>query len=171
MPSRVKFQVSVICIHIYHLIYQVTGIPVVFVSALEGRGRVAVMHQLIDTYEKWCLRLPTARLNRWLRKVIYLNYVIVFSLVDFIVNCKWQKKSISLNTAHAKYGCHLSLENYSLFRSISLYFPCSSFGLVELLQKCYCVSYSKRTGGTFTNVLTNSCGCIGSRSFKLELLP
>ncbi|CAL9059346.1 unnamed protein product [Musa banksii] len=49
---------------------QVTGIPVVFVSALEGRGRVAVMHQVVDTYQKWCLRLPTARLNRWLRKVM-----------------------------------------------------------------------------------------------------
>lgn len=27
------------------------------------------MHQVIDTYEKWCSRLSTARLNRWLRKV------------------------------------------------------------------------------------------------------
>lgn len=52
------------------VIPQVTGIPVVFVSALEGRGRIAVMCQVIDTYEKWCLRLPTARLNRWLRKVM-----------------------------------------------------------------------------------------------------
>ncbi|KAL1831865.1 hypothetical protein ACET3Z_001516 [Daucus carota] len=52
------------------VIPQVTGIPVVFVSALEGRGRIAVMDQVIDTYEKWCLRLPTARLNRWLRKVM-----------------------------------------------------------------------------------------------------
>lgn len=49
--------------------WQVTGIPVVFVSALEGIGRVSVMRQVIDTYEKWCCRLPTARLNRWLRKV------------------------------------------------------------------------------------------------------
>ncbi|CAL9101067.1 unnamed protein product [Musa textilis] len=49
---------------------QVTGIPVVFVSALEGRGRVAVMRQVVDTYQKWCLRLSTARLNRWLRKVM-----------------------------------------------------------------------------------------------------
>lgn len=46
-----------------------TGIPVVFVSALEGRGRTALMRQVISTYEKWCSRLPTARLNRWLRKV------------------------------------------------------------------------------------------------------
>ncbi|XVE51993.1 hypothetical protein DITRI_Ditri02bG0084400 [Diplodiscus trichospermus] len=52
------------------VIPQVTGIPVVFISAIEGRGRAAVMSQVIDTYEKWCLRLPTARLNRWLRKVM-----------------------------------------------------------------------------------------------------
>ncbi|KAK6119104.1 hypothetical protein DH2020_047147 [Rehmannia glutinosa] len=52
------------------VIPQVTGIPVVFVSALEGTGRLSVMRQVVDTYEKWCLRLPTARLNRWLRKVM-----------------------------------------------------------------------------------------------------
>lgn len=52
------------------VIPQVTGIPVVFISALEGRGRIAVMRQVIDTYEKWCLRLSTARLNSWLRKVM-----------------------------------------------------------------------------------------------------
>ncbi|XP_043714870.1 GTPase Der [Telopea speciosissima] len=52
------------------LIPQVTGIPVVFVSALEGRGRIAVMHQVVSTYEKWCLRLSTACLNRWLHKVM-----------------------------------------------------------------------------------------------------
>lgn len=51
------------------LFMQVTGIPVVFVSALEGKGRVAIMRQVMETYEKWCLRLSTARLNRWLRKV------------------------------------------------------------------------------------------------------
>ncbi|XP_075511123.1 uncharacterized protein LOC142546991 [Primulina tabacum] len=52
------------------LIPQANGIPVVFVSALEGKGRIAVMRQVVETYEKWCLRLPTARLNRWLRKVM-----------------------------------------------------------------------------------------------------
>ncbi|KAF3432466.1 hypothetical protein FNV43_RR27206 [Rhamnella rubrinervis] len=52
------------------VIPQVTGIPVVFISALEGRGRLEVMRQVINTYEKWCLRLSTAHLNRWLRKVI-----------------------------------------------------------------------------------------------------
>ncbi|XWS20195.1 hypothetical protein CRYUN_Cryun31cG0079000 [Craigia yunnanensis] len=52
------------------VIPQVTGIPVVFISAIEGRGRAVVMSQVIDTYEKWCLRLSTARLNRWLLKVM-----------------------------------------------------------------------------------------------------
>ncbi|KAJ7946507.1 GTPase Der [Quillaja saponaria] len=52
------------------IIPQVTGIPVVYISALEGRGRMSVLHQVINTYEKWCLRLPTARLNRWLHKVM-----------------------------------------------------------------------------------------------------
>lgn len=52
------------------LIPQITGIPVVFVSALEGKGRMAVMHQVVDTYQRWCLRLQTSRLNRWMRKVM-----------------------------------------------------------------------------------------------------
>ncbi|XP_020574921.1 uncharacterized protein LOC110020956 isoform X1 [Phalaenopsis equestris] len=52
------------------LIPQITGIPVLFISAMEGRGRVEVMHQVVDAYQKWCSRLSTARLNRWLRKVM-----------------------------------------------------------------------------------------------------
>ncbi|XP_038903771.1 GTPase Der isoform X2 [Benincasa hispida] len=52
------------------VIPQVTGIPVIFISALEGKGRLEVMRQVIETYEKWCTRLSTARLNRWLRKVM-----------------------------------------------------------------------------------------------------
>eukprot|EP01018_Ginkgo_biloba_P024152 Gb_22088 [translate_table: standard] len=49
---------------------QVTGIPIVFISALEGKGRAAVMRKVVESYDKWCVRLPTARLNRWLRKVM-----------------------------------------------------------------------------------------------------
>ncbi|KAI7735116.1 hypothetical protein M8C21_008376 [Ambrosia artemisiifolia] len=51
------------------IIPQVTGIPIIFVSALEGKGRIDVMQQVTETYKKWCLRLSTARLNRWLRKM------------------------------------------------------------------------------------------------------
>ncbi|KAF9690337.1 hypothetical protein SADUNF_Sadunf01G0185000 [Salix dunnii] len=57
-------------VEIQTVIPQITGIPVVFTSALEGRGRIAVMRQVIDTYEKWCSRLSTSRLNRWLRKIM-----------------------------------------------------------------------------------------------------
>ncbi|GAB2228212.1 hypothetical protein Droror1_Dr00010042 [Drosera rotundifolia] len=52
------------------LIPQLSGIPILFVSALEKKGQRAIMRQVIETYEKWCSRLPTARLNRWLRKVM-----------------------------------------------------------------------------------------------------
>ncbi|CAJ1941607.1 unnamed protein product [Sphenostylis stenocarpa] len=61
------------------IIPQVTGIPVVFISALEGRGRTTVLNQVIDTYEKWCSRLPTARLNRWLQKAIIPSSLFVMS--------------------------------------------------------------------------------------------
>lgn len=62
--------IEAVPVEIQTVIPQVSGIPVVFVSALEGKGRIAVMREVVDTYEKWCLRLPTARLNRWLRKVM-----------------------------------------------------------------------------------------------------
>lgn len=61
-----------------------------FVSALEGRGRIAVMDQVIDTYGKWCLRLTTARLNRWLRKVSTLkssySFCLHWKMIELIGN-------------------------------------------------------------------------------------
>ncbi|CAN8273079.1 unnamed protein product [Cochlearia groenlandica] len=57
-------------IEVQTVIPQITGIPVVFISALEGRGRLEVMNQVIDTYKRWCSRLSTGRLNRWLCKVM-----------------------------------------------------------------------------------------------------
>jgi predicted GTPase len=49
-------------------------VPVVFVSALEGKGRGALMHNVNESHRRWCARLCTARLNRWLAKVqILLN--------------------------------------------------------------------------------------------------
>ncbi len=48
--------------------------PVVFVSALEGKGRGAVMHNVNESYKRWCARLSTAKLNHWLAKAqILLN--------------------------------------------------------------------------------------------------
>ncbi|CAN6831063.1 unnamed protein product [Brassica oleracea] len=57
-------------IEVQTVIPQITGIPVVFISALEGRGRLQVMNEVIGTYERWCSRLSTGRLNRWLIKVM-----------------------------------------------------------------------------------------------------
>ncbi|KAJ4846909.1 hypothetical protein Tsubulata_010302 [Turnera subulata] len=68
--TSVKKVMEAVPLEIQTVIPQVTGIPILFISALECRGRIAVMHQVADTYKKWCLRLPTARLNRWLRKVM-----------------------------------------------------------------------------------------------------
>ncbi|KAG0608024.1 hypothetical protein M758_8G072000 [Ceratodon purpureus] len=55
---------------IQKLLPQVTGVPIVFVSALEGKGRSAIMRHVNESYRLWCVRLPTAKLNRWLRKVM-----------------------------------------------------------------------------------------------------
>ncbi|KAG6543328.1 hypothetical protein Mapa_015242 [Marchantia paleacea] len=49
---------------------QVSGVPIVFVSALEKKGSAAIMRNVFQCYEKWCTRLSTAQLNRWLRKVM-----------------------------------------------------------------------------------------------------
>ncbi|CAG7906490.1 unnamed protein product [Brassica rapa] len=57
-------------IEVQTVIPQITGIPVVFISALEGRGRLQVMNEVIGTYKRWCSRLSTGRLNRWLIKVM-----------------------------------------------------------------------------------------------------
>ncbi|KAM7264753.1 hypothetical protein ACFE04_002436 [Oxalis oulophora] len=57
-------------LEIQTVVPQVTGIPVIFTAAIQGRGREEVMQQVMDTYEKWCSRLSTARLNRWLLKVM-----------------------------------------------------------------------------------------------------
>lgn len=48
---------------------QVEGIPIIFVSALEGKGRAAIMRKVFESYERWNVRIPTARLNNWLQKV------------------------------------------------------------------------------------------------------
>ena len=50
---------------------QVEGIPIIFVSAIEGKGRAAIMRKVFESYERWNARLPTARLNNWLQKVTF----------------------------------------------------------------------------------------------------
>lgn len=53
-----------------NILPQVEGIPIIFVSALEGKGRAAIMRKVFESYERWNVRIPTARLNNWLQKVL-----------------------------------------------------------------------------------------------------
>lgn len=67
--------------HSDYRLWQVTGVPIIFVSALEGRGRASIMRHVNESYRKWCARLPTAKLNRWLRKVLVPSDLFRLSLM------------------------------------------------------------------------------------------
>jgi GTP-binding protein len=45
---------------------QVQGVPLVTLSALEGKRTHKLMETALDTYRRWNSRVPTGRLNRWL---------------------------------------------------------------------------------------------------------
>jgi len=45
---------------------QVRGVPVVTISALEGRNLDKLMDAVVRTYDTWNRRVPTAKLNEWL---------------------------------------------------------------------------------------------------------
>ncbi len=48
---------------------QVSGVPVVPISALNGEGLDKLMKEVIRIYDVWNLRVSTSRLNRWLEKM------------------------------------------------------------------------------------------------------
>jgi GTP-binding protein len=45
---------------------QVSGVPIVTISALKGEGLDRLMQAVISIYEKWNMRVTTGQLNRWL---------------------------------------------------------------------------------------------------------
>jgi GTP-binding protein len=49
---------------------QLKGLPVVAVSALTGEGLDRLMQAIVDAYEVWNKRVPTAALNRWFEGAI-----------------------------------------------------------------------------------------------------
>lgn len=49
---------------------QTRGIPVVTLSALDGKGVDRLMQAVTAAYEVWNKRVPTAALNRWLEEVV-----------------------------------------------------------------------------------------------------
>jgi GTP-binding protein len=49
---------------------QVSGVPLVAISALAGRGLDRLMQQVLRAYELWNRRVPTPDLNRWLAEAL-----------------------------------------------------------------------------------------------------
>ncbi len=52
---------------------QVKGVPIVGLSALTGRGVERLMPAVFETYALWNKRVPTPKLNRWLREMETLH--------------------------------------------------------------------------------------------------
>jgi GTP-binding protein len=52
---------------------QVKDVPIVGFSALSGRGVDRLMPKVFETYDIWNKRVPTPRLNRWLREMEILH--------------------------------------------------------------------------------------------------
>lgn len=53
------------------LLPQIKGLKVVPVSGLTGEGMDRLMHAVLDVHKTWNIRIPTAKLNRWLDSVTY----------------------------------------------------------------------------------------------------
>lgn len=53
-------------LEVERLVPQVKGVPLVPVSAIRGKGLGKLMRAVMEMYETWNRRLPTAALNRWL---------------------------------------------------------------------------------------------------------
>ncbi len=53
------------------LLPQIKGLKVVPLSGLTGEGTNRLMQAVLDVHKKWNVRIPTAKLNRWLDNVIY----------------------------------------------------------------------------------------------------
>jgi GTP-binding protein len=48
---------------------QVRGLPVITISGMTGRNLDRLMDAVIDIYQRWNRRVPTAQINRWLGDV------------------------------------------------------------------------------------------------------
>ena len=49
---------------------QLKGVPLVAVSGLTGEGLERLMQAILDAYEVWNRRVPTAALNRWFEQAV-----------------------------------------------------------------------------------------------------
>src|SRR3546814_20807476 len=52
---------------------QVRGLPVVTISALQGRNLDRLIESVFAVYDLWNMRVPTAKLNEWLGRMTELH--------------------------------------------------------------------------------------------------
>jgi hypothetical protein len=45
-----------------------SGVPIIGMSALTGRGAEQLLPAALAMYERWNQRVPTSKLNRWVEK-------------------------------------------------------------------------------------------------------
>ena len=45
-----------------------SGVPIIGMSALMGRGAAQLLPAALTMYERWNMRVPTSKLNRWVEK-------------------------------------------------------------------------------------------------------
>ncbi|PHS78807.1 MAG: ribosome biogenesis GTPase Der [Rhodospirillaceae bacterium] len=85
---------------------QVRGIPVVTLSALTGRGLNKMLDAVLDVYEVWNRRIPTAKLNRWLEEILEHHQAPLISgrrsKVRYITQPKTRPPTFALFVSHEK---------------------------------------------------------------------
>lgn len=85
---------------------QVRGIPIVTLSAKTGRGLPKVLDAVLDIFEVWNRRVPTAQLNRWLEHILEHHQPPLVSgrrvKVRYMTQPKTRPPTFALFASHAK---------------------------------------------------------------------
>lgn len=85
---------------------QVRGIPIVTVSAKTGKGLNKILDAVLDVFEVWNRRIPTAALNRWLEHILEHHQPPLVSgrrvKVRYITQPKTRPPTFALFVSHAK---------------------------------------------------------------------
>lgn len=85
---------------------QVRGIPVVTVSAKTGKNLDKILDAVLDVFEVWNRRVPTAKLNRWLEHILEHHQPPLISgrriKIKYITQPKTRPPTFALFVSHAK---------------------------------------------------------------------
>jgi len=85
---------------------QARGIPIVTLSAKTGKGLDKVLDAVLDVFEVWNRRVPTAQLNRWLEHILEHHQPPLVSgrrvKVRYMTQPKTRPPTFALFVSHAK---------------------------------------------------------------------